>query len=225
MAPFWADVDTRNGGEVRLATGTSSRGNPFVQVDWVNVGYYSVHNDKTDSFTLYIEDDPGGDIVGFFYHDMHWTTGDVDGQNGFGGTGAQIGFDAGNQVNYVSVDRPKSQFDLTALSGVGQYTFRFDPNTGTPWSGQRVLAYGDNYAGSTAGVRVIPMVRGDANHDRPQGWVILEDNQVTNCSAYGVVVDAAARDTGANWRTPRPCSRWSFPTPSVWCPESRSTTT
>ena len=49
---------------------------------------------------------------------------------GFGGSGAQIGFDAGNQVNYVSVARPKNRVDLADLLAVGQYTFRFDPNTG-----------------------------------------------------------------------------------------------
>jgi len=133
IAPFWSDVDTRLGGEVRLATGTSLRGNPFVQVDWVNVGYFNLHYDKTNSFTLYIEDDPGGDMVAFVYNKLQWTTGDRDPghQTGFLGQGAQIGFDAGPQGS-VDLGRPKNQTDLAALLVTKQYGFRFDPSTGWP---------------------------------------------------------------------------------------------
>ncbi|MFQ5494973.1 MAG: nidogen-like domain-containing protein, partial [Phycisphaerae bacterium] len=144
IAPFWSDVDTRNsGGSVHLASGISPRGNPFVQVDWASVGYHDrtnvVNTNARNSFALYLEDDPGGDIVAFHYYDhdnnglvdMGWTTGDRSaGANGFGGDGAEIGFDAGNFNEYFSLARPKSQADLNALNE--QYGFRFDPTTGRP---------------------------------------------------------------------------------------------
>ena len=144
IAPFWADVDTRNsGGSVHMATGISERGNPFIQIDWVDVGYFNhtsaTNSDARNSFAVYIEDDPGGDIVAFHYYDhdgngvvdMSWTTGDADGgAGGFGGYGAEIGFDAGDYANYFSLARPQSQDDLDELSI--QYGFRFDPTTGQP---------------------------------------------------------------------------------------------
>jgi len=132
VAPFWADVDTRDAasGEVHLASGISVRGNPFVQVDWLDVGYYSYNTDKLNDFTLYIEDDPDGDIVGFFYRNMEWTTGDMDGEDGFGGSGAQIGFDSGDGVNFLSLARPASADDLVPFNYT-EYLFRITEG-GTP---------------------------------------------------------------------------------------------
>ena len=130
VAPFWADVDTENpeSGEVHLATGTSPQGNPFIQVDWLDVGYFCENVDKLNDFTLYIEDDPAGDIVAFFYRNMEWTTGDASGgEEGFGAEGAQIGFDAGDGVNYWSMARPKSEEELTPFNHT-HYVFRLDSN-------------------------------------------------------------------------------------------------
>jgi len=135
IAPFWSDVDTRASGEVRVAYGTSASGNLVVQVDWINVGYSSSHNDKKNSFTLYIEDDPDGDIVSFVYHNMEWTTGDSDGSNGFGGEGAEIGFNSGNASDFVSVSRPNSLRDLEDLMRPGFYVWRLNLLTGEPMSG------------------------------------------------------------------------------------------
>ncbi|MFQ5496097.1 MAG: nidogen-like domain-containing protein, partial [Phycisphaerae bacterium] len=142
VAPFWSDVDTRvdtngnAGGEVRMATGTSPAGNPFVQIDWVDVGYYdrtvAANTDARNAFTLYIEDDPQGDVVVFDYSSMEWTTGGVSGTDGFGGLGAQIGFDAGDATNYISLMRPNSTSTLSDLLQIEQYSFRINPATGTP---------------------------------------------------------------------------------------------
>jgi RHS repeat-associated protein len=130
IAPFWADVDTRNpvSGEVHLARGTSSRGNPFIQVDWPAVGYYYYHADKLDTFTLYLEHDPAGDIVAFVYGSMQWTTGDASGgSGGFGGAAAQIGFDSGDHVHFLSVARPDTASDLAPIQNT-TYGFRLSPN-------------------------------------------------------------------------------------------------
>jgi len=140
VAPFWADVDTRAGGEVRLAKGISAQGNPFIQVDWGDVGYYDTHADLLNTFTLYIEDDPAGDIVAFVYGPMQWTTGDIDGQYGFGGEGAQIGFDAGNNSDHISLGRPASAAELSQTLADGEFAFRFDPQSGTPYGAEPGLA-------------------------------------------------------------------------------------
>jgi len=128
IAPFWSDVDTRGfgSGEVHFTSGTSSRGNRFVQVDWPAVGYFSSHTDLLNTFTLYIEDDPQGDIVVFDYGTMQWTTGDASGGvGGFGAEGAQIGFDAGDGVNFLSLGRPRTPTEVAALSNQ-QFAFRLN---------------------------------------------------------------------------------------------------
>ena len=143
IAPFWADVDTRgSGGSVHLSQGIAPSGNPFIQVDWAEVGYFdrtSLGNtDARNSFALYMEDDPGGDIVVFNYYDhdgndladMGWTTGDNTGSNGFGGAGALIGFSGSDVADQYILARPRTQTELNDL-GL-QYGFRFDPSTGAP---------------------------------------------------------------------------------------------
>lgn len=130
LAPFWADVDTRATGQIRLQRSTSARGNPVVQIDWINVGYYNQHSDKKNTFSLYIEDDPGGDIVVFHYFNMQWTTGDGQGVNGFGAPGAVIGYDAGDGIHYATFARPASAADLATLMARQEYSFRLDPNSG-----------------------------------------------------------------------------------------------
>ena len=68
-------------------------------------------------------------------------------------------------------------------------------------SGTYADAYGDNFTGP-ANIVNIPIARGDNQHNRPQGWVILDANQIEHSSQYGIVVDAAARDTAGNWAHP-----------------------
>ncbi|NUQ62011.1 MAG: S8 family serine peptidase, partial [Pirellulales bacterium] len=137
LAPFWADADTRtNAGDVRLTRGTSTRGHAYVQVDWVDVGYFDQTNanntDARNAFSLYIEDDPAGDIVIFDYQSMGWTTGNATGTGGFGGLGAHVGVNAGDGTNYQSLMRPKSPEELSDLLQIERFAFRMDPVTGVP---------------------------------------------------------------------------------------------
>ena len=110
LAPFWADVDTRqdNGplGEVWYKVTPTS-----VIVIWNNVGYYDEHGDKRNTFELIFTDgnDPligVGNNVAFSFADMAWTTGDAsDGVNGFGGVPATVGVNKGDGVKYALVGR------------------------------------------------------------------------------------------------------------------------
>ncbi|MCL4207257.1 MAG: PD40 domain-containing protein, partial [Pirellulaceae bacterium] len=140
VAPFWADVDTLNelSGEVHMTSGLSSRGREFIQIDWVDVGYYNSQADKLNDFTLYVEDDPDGDLVAFFWRNMQWTTGDAsDGFEGFGGTGAQIGFDSGDGASFISLGRPRDAAGLLPFQNTS-YVFRVD-STGVPQQVERGL--------------------------------------------------------------------------------------
>lgn len=127
VAPFWADVDTRN-----LASGlpwyiiTPT----YMIVQWDSVGYYSNYADKLNSFQLIITDGndpivPGGN-VSFCYQDMQWTTGDASGGvGGFQGSDAIVGANEGNGVDYI-------QFGAFNQPG-GTYNGPQGPNSGIDW--------------------------------------------------------------------------------------------
>lgn len=117
VAPFWADVDTRNllSGLVYYKITTTA-----LIVRWQTVGYYSNYADKLNDFQLIITDGtdplvPGGNNVSFCYGDMQWTTGDASqGVNGFGGIPATVGANLGNGVDYIQFgqfDAPGTAYD------------------------------------------------------------------------------------------------------------------
>ncbi|NET57761.1 MAG: filamentous hemagglutinin N-terminal domain-containing protein, partial [Symploca sp. SIO2E6] len=106
IAPFFADVDTRdpNSGETEYGTGTVD-GRPAFGVNWNNVGYYNSEADKLNTFELVIIDrsDTGvGDFdFEFNYGQIQWETGAASGgTNGLGGSSARVGYSNGSTVNF-----------------------------------------------------------------------------------------------------------------------------
>ncbi|MBI5485747.1 MAG: hypothetical protein HY905_00280 [Deltaproteobacteria bacterium] len=79
-------------------------------ITWDNVGYFDCHLDLVMDFQMIITAVEGcggeaGDFdVEFRFNRCEWTTGDASGgSGGFGGTPAQVGFDAGNMTDYVQI--------------------------------------------------------------------------------------------------------------------------
>ena len=125
VAPFWADVDTRN-----LSSGLVHYKitDTYMIVKWENVGYYSSHADKKNTFQLIISNGndtliPGDNNVAFCYGDMQWTTGDASqGSNGFGGVPATVGANSGNGTSFFQIGRfdvAGTNFVQTATNGNG----------------------------------------------------------------------------------------------------------
>lgn len=107
VAPFWADVDTRNGnGNVRYKITPTA-----VYINWVEVGYFSQMGDKRNTFSIILTNGNDsvigvGNNVAFCYKDMQWTTGSASsGSGGFGGTPALVGANWGNGVNFNMIGR------------------------------------------------------------------------------------------------------------------------
>lgn len=107
VAPFWADVDTRNnGGTVMFRLDSNA-----LYVNWTDVGYYSQQTDKLNTFQLIISDGTNTDVgigntVSFCYKDMQWTTGSASqGNNGFGGVPATVGANRGNGIDFIQFGR------------------------------------------------------------------------------------------------------------------------
>jgi hypothetical protein len=120
IAPFWADVDTRstNGGNVWYKLNPHS-----LAIVWDHVGYFSMMEDKLNTFQLIISDGqdtlvPAGNNVSFCYGDMQWTTGAASGGiNGFSGSPATVGVNIGNGLDYFQV----GQFDTLGTAFDGPY--------------------------------------------------------------------------------------------------------
>lgn len=94
VAPFFADVDTRPAASGNVHYKATSE---YIVITWNNVGYYRQRTDKLNRFQLVITRDG---YAGFSYANIEWTTGDASGgSNGFGGSPARAGFDAGDGVN------------------------------------------------------------------------------------------------------------------------------
>lgn len=128
VAPFWADVDTRN-----TASGlVYYKITPTAMiVRWQNVGYFNSQADKINDFQLIITDGtdpiiPLGNNVSFCYGDMQWTTGSASGgTNGFGGTAATVGANKGDGTNFIQFGR----FDAAGNA----YDGPFGNNDGISW--------------------------------------------------------------------------------------------
>lgn len=136
VAPFWADVDTRN----------EDSGLPYYKITdhymivlWDQVGYFSQQADKLNTFQVIISDGtdpiiPNGGNVSFCYADMTWTTGSASGgQNGFGGTPATVGANKGDGVSYFQAGR----FDQAGTA----YDGPAGANDGVSWLDNLVFAF------------------------------------------------------------------------------------
>lgn len=130
IAPFWGDVDTREGYDSLGMPIPGTGGSVWYKitptaliVKWEEVGYFPNQVDKLNTFQLIITDGtdpliPNGNNVAFCYGDMQWTTGSASGGvNGFGGTPATVGVNYGNGVDFFQVGR----FDSLGTGFDGPY--------------------------------------------------------------------------------------------------------
>lgn len=148
VAPFWADVDLRAEGDgVNLVQYKVTPTALFV--NWSNVGYYTQHTDKLNSFQLILSDgtDPaisGGNNTSFCYGNMAWTTGDASlGVEGLGGTPATVGANRGNGTDFIQFGR----FDHVGVDYGGPFT----PTSGVEWLTDRHFVF------STASEEIPPI--------------------------------------------------------------------
>ncbi len=103
IAPFWADVDSRNleSGVTRFSNETTPLdGHQAFGVTWREVGYFSQHVEKLNTFQLILiersDRNPDDFDIEFNYNRIEWETGDASGgSGGFGGAVARVGWTSG----------------------------------------------------------------------------------------------------------------------------------
>ena len=144
IAPFFADVDTRGSGSGYVHYNNLTN---RVVITWDQVGYYSMHATQRNTFQLVITaTNELGNLFGFSYDDLQWTTGDFSsGSGGFGGDVARAGFDAGDNTNAVVLWQGNS---AASLSSIAHSTFWFTSFGGSPHPNQPPVAN----AGANQGV-------------------------------------------------------------------------
>lgn len=133
IAPYFADVDTRNGNVqgdslndlyysartgssdltavssvISSAFGTSFSATSAFIATWDHVGYFARHHDPftTNTFQVALATDGLDSYAIFNYLDdgMYWEAGNASGgTGGFGGTPAVAGFDKGDNINYYMI--------------------------------------------------------------------------------------------------------------------------
>lgn len=132
IAPFFADVDTRPDGSNVVTFGQDTvNGHPAFAANYVDVGYYSNHVDKLNSFQVVLisrEDIGPGDFdIEFNYGQIKWETGDASGGvNGYGGTPAAVGWSNGTDTAF---ELPGSLLPGSFLDG-GPYALVNQSSTG-----------------------------------------------------------------------------------------------
>lgn len=124
VAPFWADVDTRNSTSLTPSGVVSYQLTAHhLLVEWDSIGYYFQHTDKRNTFQCILTDGndpiiPFGNDVQFSYKTMQWTTGDASGGvNGFGGSPATVGANKGDGIQSIQI----GLFDSAGNLYQGQY--------------------------------------------------------------------------------------------------------
>jgi len=115
IAPFWADVDTRGIALPHLNLVFYAFDATSIYVTWDYVGYYNHGVDKLDAFQIVLTNrsdvGPGDFDVEFIYEQLQWDSGGAS-----NGIPAQIGFDAGDGINYV---KQKDSFTDNVLTVTG----------------------------------------------------------------------------------------------------------
>lgn len=152
IAPWWADVDLRGPAHNEIYSAIDSDGRRWI-VTWLDVGYYASHVERLNSFQMSLtnRDDvfPGDFDVEFRYHRCQWTTGDITGVDGFGGSPAVAGFDAGNRLDFEVVpgSHTPAVLNLCTTSNVGEPgVWRFTVRSGSvilSVCGDNVLSEGE----------------------------------------------------------------------------------
>jgi hypothetical protein len=123
IAPFFADVDTR-GERSRLVTfgEDTVNGRRAFGANYIDVGYFSSHDEKLNSFQVILIDrsdtGSGNFDVEFNYGRIAWETGDASGgSGGFGGVPAAVGWSNGSGQPGTSFQLPGSLITGAFLDG------------------------------------------------------------------------------------------------------------
>ncbi|WP_375463587.1 autotransporter outer membrane beta-barrel domain-containing protein [uncultured Methylobacterium sp.] len=215
IAPFFADIDTRDAASGLTAYGTGAyAGTTAFGVTWPAVGYFGSHADRTNTFQLILasrsDQGTGNFDIYFNYNRIQFETGDASGgANGVGGTSAAAGYSAGTGVDGSYYQLPGSLVNGAFLDG-GPNALATGSNGGVP--GQflfpvrngvvvfaRVCSAGDN-ASTTTTANCGPNQNYNGIFYTPTGAFtlnVLDNTAITAASGMDAVLVMPATTDGA----------------------------
>lgn len=130
LAPFFGDVDIRNGGSIGFGS-TQFNGRNAFAVTWNEVGYYPMKNDKKNTFQLVLVDrsDTGANNFDFYYNygSIQWdkTSSADKSRAGFQivGTAADFEFDGSGVSSRLLDSGDKALAKGSNVGVTGRYAF------------------------------------------------------------------------------------------------------
>jgi len=123
IAPFFADVDTRNPASRLVTYGQDTiNGHRAFGANYIDVGYFGAHADKLNSFQVVLIEraDTGSTNfdIEFNYAKIQWETGDASGGvGGYGGVPVVVGWSNGTSDPSASFQLPGSMVSGAFLDG------------------------------------------------------------------------------------------------------------
>ncbi|XP_077193134.1 sushi, nidogen and EGF-like domain-containing protein 1 [Paroedura picta] len=153
VAPYWADVDNRMGGDVFwrqtqdaavLSRCTADINTYFPEIPftaiwafvatWDHVAYFGSASKKVNTFQAVLTTNGKIAFILLNYADIQWTTGRASGgdaKTGLGGMPAQAGFDSGDKINYYNIPSSRTPEVLniggtTNVKVSGRWVFQVD---------------------------------------------------------------------------------------------------
>ena len=181
IAGYWSDIDIRGIGDIYFKITPTA-----VYVNFVDVGYYNNHTEKTNTFQMIMTNgnDPVigvGNNLAFCYKDMQWAAGDWNGGNGgFGGTAAStVGANRGSGGDFFQVGR--------FLNNGNAYDGPFGNNDGINWLDDRSFILDACFAaenippvpGTTSACDTVYLCQGETIEIDAQFFAPEEDQSVT----------------------------------------------
>ncbi|MDG1779445.1 MAG: gliding motility-associated C-terminal domain-containing protein [Flavobacteriales bacterium] len=152
IAGYWADIDIRESGEIWYKVTPEG-----VYVNFIEVGYFNSHADKTNTFQiLFTPEDgellPDGNNVQLCYQSMQWAHGDVGGSGGTlgpnpGNVGADKSSTTGSNIQY-------GRFNLLNANYNGPYGDTPQEQDGVFWLTDKVF----NFNTATSGQNNTPPI-------------------------------------------------------------------
>ena len=219
MAPFFGDVDTSASNSQAVTWGNDTiNGRLAFGVNWVNVGYYSTHGDKLNSFQLVLinrsDISPGDFDMEFNYDRILWETGDATtsgGTNGFGGKSAAVGFSNGSLLPGTRYQMPGSMMPGSFLdSNLSTGLIRGQQNSGGVL-GRYVWSVRSGHVALT--IQAIPLTVGTVgaiysnqtlqanNGTLPYTWSVVSNSLPTGLSLSSAGVISGTPAAGAQTAT------------------------
>jgi gliding motility-associated-like protein len=150
ICAFWSDFDFGNTGELYYKVTDNA-----IYINYIDVGYWPVQGDKTNSFQIIMCADgsgvlPAGQNVQFVYLDMQWANSQISGATG--------GFNAASNIAIVGADRVSGNagyLDNDVFNG--PFGVNANQQDGVDWLDGRIITFNTSISNLSNNIPPVPI--------------------------------------------------------------------